>query len=156
MNISLFALSLTFKKGFQSWNIHLSHHWLPCILSFFRGYLPHLPTYLTCLACLPTWTTYLPDHPMWPTYLNYLPTYLPQLPTYLPTSTTCNLPTYTHLPDQPTYLPIWPTYLPTYLPTHRVRKSKNFPDSKIFTAKTFRITCVNHNIGDFATNARKT
>ena len=38
----------------------------------------------------------------------------------------------------------------------RVRKSKNFPDSKIFTAKTFRIMCVNRNIGDFATNARKT
>ena len=25
----------------------------------------------------------------------------------------------------------------------RVRKSKNFPDSKIFVAKTFRIKCVN-------------
>ena len=149
MNISLFALSLTFKKGFQSWNIHLSHHWLPCILSFFRGYLPHLPRLPTYLNNLPTWSP----------YVTYLPTYLtslPQLPTYLPTSTTCNLPTYTHLPDQPTYLPIWPTYLPTYLPTHRVRKSKNFPDSKIFTAKTFRIMCVNRVIADFATNARKT
>ena len=38
----------------------------------------------------------------------------------------------------------------------RVRKSKNFPDSKIFTAKTFRIKRVNRNIDDFATNARKT
>ena len=37
----------------------------------------------------------------------------------------------------------------------RVRKSKNFPDSKIFT-KTFRIKCVNRDIDDFATNARKT
>ena len=26
----------------------------------------------------------------------------------------------------------------------RVTKSKNFPDSKIFVAKTFRIKCVNH------------
>ena len=38
---------------------------------------------------------------------------------------------------------------------NRVRKSKNFPDSKIFT-KTFRIKCVNRDIDDFATNARKT
>ena len=38
----------------------------------------------------------------------------------------------------------------------RVRKSKNFPDSKISTAKTFRIKCVNRDIDDFATNARKT
>ena len=38
----------------------------------------------------------------------------------------------------------------------RVRKSKNFPDSKISTAKTFRIKCVNRNVDDFATNARKT
>ena len=37
----------------------------------------------------------------------------------------------------------------------RVRKSKNFPDSKIFTAKTFRIKRVNRDIDDFATNARK-
>ena len=37
----------------------------------------------------------------------------------------------------------------------RVRKSKNFPDSKIFTAKTFRIKRVNCDIDDFATNARK-
>ena len=38
----------------------------------------------------------------------------------------------------------------------RVRKSKNFPDSKIFTAKTFRIKCVNCDINNIATNARKT
>ena len=38
----------------------------------------------------------------------------------------------------------------------RVRKSKNFPDSKIFTKKTFRIKCVNRDINDFATNASKT
>ena len=38
----------------------------------------------------------------------------------------------------------------------RVRKSKNFPDSKISTAKSFRIKCVNRDIDDFATNARKT
>ena len=38
----------------------------------------------------------------------------------------------------------------------RVKKSKNFPDSKIFTAKTFRIKRVNRDIDDFATNARKT
>ena len=38
----------------------------------------------------------------------------------------------------------------------RVRKSKNFPDSKIFTPKTFRINSVNRDINDFATNARKT
>ena len=38
----------------------------------------------------------------------------------------------------------------------RVRKSKNFPDSKISTAKTFRIKCVNRDIDNFATNARKT
>ena len=37
----------------------------------------------------------------------------------------------------------------------RVRKSKNFPDSKMFT-KTFRIKCVNRDSNDFATNARKT
>ena len=37
----------------------------------------------------------------------------------------------------------------------RVRKSKNFPDSKIFIAKTFRIKCVNCDIDNFATNARK-
>ena len=37
----------------------------------------------------------------------------------------------------------------------RVRKSKNFPDSKIFIAKTFRIKCVNRDIDNFATNARK-
>ena len=35
-------------------------------------------------------------------------------------------------------------------------KNKNFPDSKISTAKTFRIKCVNRDIDDFATNARKT
>ena len=34
-------------------------------------------------------------------------------------------------------------------------KNKNFPDSKMFT-KTFRIKCVNRDIDDFATNARKT
>ena len=38
----------------------------------------------------------------------------------------------------------------------RVRKSVNFPDRKIFTAKTFRIKCVIHDIDDFATNVRKT
>ena len=38
----------------------------------------------------------------------------------------------------------------------KVRKSKNFPDSKIFTKKTFRIKCVSRDIDDFATNARKT
>ena len=37
----------------------------------------------------------------------------------------------------------------------RVRKSKNLPDSKIFTAKTSRIQCLNLDIADFATNARK-
>ena len=40
--------------------------------------------------------------------------------------------------------------------TSRVRKSKNFPDSKIFTAKSFRIKCVILNTADFATNAHKT
>ena len=44
----------------------------------------------------------------------------------------------------------------TFRDLFRVRKSKNFPDSKIFTAKTFRINCVNRSINDFATNARKT
>ena len=38
----------------------------------------------------------------------------------------------------------------------RVRKSKNFPDSKIFHAKTFRIKRVNRDIFDIATNVRKT
>ena len=38
----------------------------------------------------------------------------------------------------------------------RVRKSKNFPGSKIFHAKTFRIKRVNRDIFDFATNVRKT
>ena len=48
--------------------------------------------------------------------------------------------------------------IPNVFPTvrHRVRKIKNFPDRKIFTAKTFRIKCVNLDIADFATNARKT
>ena len=46
-------------------------------------------------------------------------------------------------------------YFP-FLFDSRVRKSKNFPDSKIFTAKTFRIKRVNRDIDDFATNARKT
>ena len=38
----------------------------------------------------------------------------------------------------------------------RVRKCENFPDSKIFYAKTFRIKRVNRDIFDFATNVRKT
>ena len=42
------------------------------------------------------------------------------------------------------------------LALYRVRKSKNFPDSKISTAKTFRIKCANRDIDHFATNARKT
>ena len=37
----------------------------------------------------------------------------------------------------------------------KVRKSKNFPDSKIYTTKTFQIKCVNRDIDDFATNACK-
>ena len=57
----------------------------------------------------------------------------------------------TQLPTPP---PCWPPPPPCRPP--RVIKSKNFPDSKIFTAKTFRIKCVNCVIDDFATNARKT
>ena len=38
----------------------------------------------------------------------------------------------------------------------RDRKSKNFPDSKIFHAKTFRIKCVNRDTFAFATKVRKT
>ena len=38
----------------------------------------------------------------------------------------------------------------------RVRKSKNFPGSKIFHPKTFWIKRVNLDIFDFATNVRKT
>ena len=38
----------------------------------------------------------------------------------------------------------------------RVRKSENFPGSKIFHAKTFRIKRVNRDIIDFATNVHKT
>ena len=38
----------------------------------------------------------------------------------------------------------------------RVRKSKNFPDSKIFHAKTFRIKRVNRDTFAFATKVRKT
>ena len=39
--------------------------------------------------------------------------------------------------------------------SYRVRKSKNFPDSKSFTAKTFRIKRVNRDIGYFATKVHK-
>ena len=39
---------------------------------------------------------------------------------------------------------------------NRVRKSKNFPDSKIFHAKTFRIKRVNCNTFAFVTKVRKT
>ena len=38
----------------------------------------------------------------------------------------------------------------------RVRKSKNFPDSQIFHAKTFRIRRVNRDTFAFATKVRKT
>ena len=38
----------------------------------------------------------------------------------------------------------------------RVRKSKNFPDSKIFHAKTFRMKRVNRETLAFATKVRKT
>ena len=38
----------------------------------------------------------------------------------------------------------------------RVRKSKNFPDSKIYHAKTFRIKRVNRDTFAFATKVRKT
>ena len=38
----------------------------------------------------------------------------------------------------------------------RVRKSENFPGSKIFHAKTFRIKRVNRDIFDFATKVLKT
>ena len=40
--------------------------------------------------------------------------------------------------------------------TLRVRKSKNFPDSKIFHAKNFRIKRVNRDTFAFATKVRKT
>ena len=39
---------------------------------------------------------------------------------------------------------------------YRVRKSKNFPDSKIFHVKTFRIKRVNCDTFAFATKVRKT
>ena len=42
-----------------------------------------------------------------------------------------------------------------FWPLARVRKSKNFPDGKIYTTKTFRTKCVYRDIDDFATNARK-
>ena len=40
--------------------------------------------------------------------------------------------------------------------TCRVRKSKNFPESMIFHAKTFRIKRVNRDTFAFATKVRKT
>ena len=55
----------------------------------------------------------------------------------------------------------WPIFSPcqksalTEAP-FRVRKSENFPGSKIFHAKTFRIKRVSRDIFDFATNVRKT
>ena len=39
--------------------------------------------------------------------------------------------------------------------TFYVRIPESFPDSKIHTTKTFRIKCVNRDIDNFATNARK-
>ena len=54
-----------------------------------------------------------------------------------------------HLPSSVPFCPLSAPIL------SRVRKSKNLPDSKIFTAKTFRIKCLNLDIADFATNARK-
>ena len=46
-------------------------------------------------------------------------------------------------------------YLLFLMACRRVRKSTNFPDSKIFHAKTFRIKRVNRNTFAFATKVRK-